>query len=211
MVQKSEFTIEGLREYNRSSAVRWIISHCWEHRLFFALGLVGFFSAYIAFSLQRLLFGVGADVIINGGEAAAVIGVGLAVLFTAAWDGIGSLIGSLSMVMLATRVERDSRHELYISLLGKSQTFHDQQRVGDIMARATEDVRQLNFLVQPGIMFIFDMVPGFRRADLLHRHDQPGIALGARLICPKLPGCRPALYPSLAAGGHAPAHAIWRT
>ena len=161
MGQKSEFTIEGLREYNRSSAVRWIISHCWEHRLFFALGLVGFFSAYIAFSLQRLLFGVGADVIINGGEAAAVIGVGLAVLFTAAWDGIGSLIGSMSMVMLATRVERDSRHELYISLLGKSQTFHDQQRVGDIMARATEDVRQLNFLVQPGIMFIFDMVLGF--------------------------------------------------
>ena len=90
-----------------------------------------------------------------------VIGVSLAVLLTTVWDGIGSLIGSMSMVMLATRVERDSRHELYTSLLGKSQTFHDQQRVGDIMARATDDVRQLNFLIQPGIMFIFDMVLGF--------------------------------------------------
>ncbi len=161
MVHKSEFTIEGLREYNRSSAVRWILSHCWEHKKFFALGLIGFLSGYIAFSMARRLFGVGAEVIIEGGEAGAVIAVSLAVLLTSVWDGLGSLMGSLSMVMLATRIERDSRHELYTSLLGKSQTFHDQQRVGDIMARATDDVRQLNFLIQPGIMFIFDMVLGF--------------------------------------------------
>ncbi len=161
MAQKSEFTIAGSREYDRSSAVRWIISHCWEHKLFFGLGLVGFLSAYIAFSMARRLFGVGAEIIIDGGDAGAVIAVSLGVLLTTVWDGLGSLIGSLSMVMLSTRVERDSRHELYTSLLGKSQTFHDQQRVGDIMARATDDVRQLNFLIQPGIMFIFDMVLGF--------------------------------------------------
>ncbi len=161
MVHKSEFTIEGLREYNRSSATRWIISHCWEHKKFFALGLLGFLSGYIAFSMARRLFGVGAEIILDSGEAGAVIAVSLAVLLTSVWDGLGSLMGSLSMVMLATRIERDSRHELYTSLLGKSQTFHDQQRVGDIMARATDDVRQLNFLIQPGIMFIFDMVLGF--------------------------------------------------
>jgi len=50
---------------------------------------------------------------------------------------------------LANRLERDTREELYASLLGKSQTFHDQQRVGDIMARATDDVRQLNFTISP--------------------------------------------------------------
>ena len=161
LVHKSEFTIEGLREYNRSSATRWIIAHCWEHKLFLGIGVIGFLSGYIAFSMARRLFGTGAEVIIEGGEAGAVIAVSLAVLLTSVWDGVGSLIGSLSMVMLSTRVERDSRHELYTSLLGKSQTFHDQQRVGDIMARATDDVRQLNFLIQPGIMFIFDMVLGF--------------------------------------------------
>ena len=161
MVQKSEFTIEGLREYNRTGAVRWILSHIWEHRLYIVLGLAGFLSAYFSFSMARVLFGKGAELILEGGDMAAVIAVSLGVLFTTVWDGIGSLIGSLSMVILSTRVERDSRHELYASLLGKSQTFHDQQRVGDIMARATDDVRQLNFLIQPGVMFIFDMVLGF--------------------------------------------------
>ncbi len=161
MAHKSEFSIEGLREYNRSSAVRWIISHCWEHKLYFIVGLLGFTSTYIAFSAARVLFGKGAALIIEGGDARAVIVVSLAVLIASVSDGIFSLIGSMSMVILSTRVERDSRHELYASLLGKSQTFHDQQRVGDVMARATDDVRQLHFVIHPGIMFIFDMVLGF--------------------------------------------------
>ena len=50
---------------------------------------------------------------------------------------------------LAQRVERDARDELYVSLLGKSQTFHGRQRIGDIMARATNDVRIAQLHVQP--------------------------------------------------------------
>ena len=44
-------------------------------------------------------------------------------------------------------MEKDTRSELYLNLLGKSQSFHDEQRLGDILARATNDVRQLNFLI----------------------------------------------------------------
>ena len=56
---KSEFTIGGLREYNRTGPIRWIISHAWEHKLYFFGGLFGFLSGYIAFSLARVLFGEG--------------------------------------------------------------------------------------------------------------------------------------------------------
>src|SRR6185437_14935467 len=78
---------------------------------------------------------------------------------------------------LAQRMERDSRDELYLSLLGKSQTFHNRQRVGDIMARANNDVRQLNALMNPGVSLILSdsflglVVPiifiGFLRPQLL--------------------------------------------
>ena len=43
-----------------------------------------------------------------------------------------------------------------LNLLGKSQTFHGRQRVGDVMARATNDVRSLNYMVSPGLMLITD-------------------------------------------------------
>ena len=95
MAHKSEFSVEGLREYNRSSAARWIMSHCWEHKTYFLLGLLGFASTYIAFSTARVLFGKGAELIIEGGDAQAVIAVSLAVLIASVSDGIFSLIGSL--------------------------------------------------------------------------------------------------------------------
>jgi ATP-binding cassette subfamily B protein len=47
-----------------------------------------------------------------------------------------------------------------VSLLGKSQTFHGRQRIGDIMARATNDVRMLNFMFSPGLMLITDSLMG---------------------------------------------------
>ncbi|MCP5096038.1 MAG: ABC transporter ATP-binding protein, partial [Chloroflexi bacterium] len=59
---------------------------------------------------------------------------------------------------LAQLIERNSRDELYVSLLGKSQTFHGRQRIGDVMARATNDVRMLNIMFSPGVMLIADTV-----------------------------------------------------
>ncbi|WP_455463454.1 ABC transporter ATP-binding protein, partial [Candidatus Hodarchaeum mangrovi] len=58
------------------------------------------------------------------------------------------------------RMERDTRHEFYSNLLGKSQSFHDRQQIGDIMARTTNDVRMLNFLVSPAISLIFESFTG---------------------------------------------------
>ncbi|MBN8618772.1 MAG: ABC transporter ATP-binding protein, partial [Anaerolineae bacterium] len=46
------------------------------------------------------------------------------------------------------------RDELYASLLGKSMAFHDSQPVGEIMARVTNDVRELNLMMNPGLNLI---------------------------------------------------------
>lgn len=161
MAQKSEFRVVGEYEYNRQSPVRWMLSHAWRHRIYLLGGFLGFLVGYSSFSYARLLIGDAADAIINKADMWAVITISAITTGFLVLDGLGSLIGSLSLETLANRLERDARHELYSSLLGKSQTFHDQQRVGDIMARATDDVRQLNFTISPGVIFIFDMVMGF--------------------------------------------------
>jgi len=56
--------------------------------------------------------------------------------------------------LIGQRVERDIRHELYTSLLGKSMTFHSLQSIGETMARATNDVREVNFLFSPGLNLV---------------------------------------------------------
>ena len=56
--------------------------------------------------------------------------------------------------LIGQRVERDIRDELYSSLLGKSMTFHSLQSVGDTMARATNDVREINLMFNPGVNLV---------------------------------------------------------
>ena len=68
--------------------------------------------------------------------------------------------------LLAQRMERQVRDELYLSLLGKSMTFHNLQPVGDTMARTTNDVREVNYMFSPGVnlvvgSFIFLLMPIF--------------------------------------------------
>ncbi|MHA1886281.1 MAG: ABC transporter transmembrane domain-containing protein, partial [Promethearchaeota archaeon] len=66
------------------------------------------------------------------------------------------LINFLIRETIAQRMERDCRKEFYANLLGKSQSFHEQQQIGDLMARVTDDVRMLNFLISPAISLIFE-------------------------------------------------------
>ena len=78
---------------------------------------------------------------------------------------------------MAQRVERDGRDELYVSLLGKSQTFHNRQRIGDIMARANNDVRMPNLLLSPGLMPITDSLVGMVATFVLISQIDPLLLL----------------------------------
>ncbi|MCB0151794.1 MAG: ABC transporter ATP-binding protein, partial [Caldilineaceae bacterium] len=56
--------------------------------------------------------------------------------------------------VLGQRLERDSRRELYGELLGKSMGFHDMNATGEVMARATNDVRELALMMAPGLNLV---------------------------------------------------------
>jgi ATP-binding cassette subfamily B protein len=61
---------------------------------------------------------------------------------------------NFSSAVLGERLERDMRQEFYVDLLGKSMTFHDMRPVGDTMARATNDVHEINLMLNPGINLV---------------------------------------------------------
>jgi ATP-binding cassette, subfamily B, bacterial len=109
-----------------------------------------------SYSITAVLVGQAFDAVAGGGGAAALIPAAVAVLVARLLYGGLDFVNSFSIQYLAQLVERDAREELYTSLLGKSQTFHSRQRVGDIMARATNDVQQLNPMLSPGLSLIFE-------------------------------------------------------
>jgi ATP-binding cassette subfamily B protein len=157
VLTKREFRLENEYRYNRSGPVRWIISHMLRHPFFPLLMLLGGLLSNWAFGSRQMLIGDAFTLITTPGwDVSALISVALSVLLASIGQGFGGLLRNFSVEFLAQHIERDAREELYVSLLGKSQTFHGRQRIGDIMARATNDVRQLNFMFSPGVMLIVD-------------------------------------------------------
>lgn len=68
--------------------------------------------------------------------------------------GVLQLGRNFGAELLAQKMERAVRDELYLSLLAKSMTFHNLQPVGDTMARTTNDVREVNYMFSPGINLV---------------------------------------------------------
>src|SRR5262245_2407902 len=102
-------------------------------------------------SLSAVLVGRAFDTVNNGEGVAALTLAALLIVASSLGFGLFDFVNSLAIRFLAQRVERDARDELYLSLLSKSQTFHGQQRVGDLMARVTNDVQQVNQFVFPAL------------------------------------------------------------
>lgn len=157
---KSEFTVENAYRYNVQGPVRWIISHIWRYKWLFIGSLLFSIVDFLAYSQGPVLVGRAAEIILNPDRSAELLTISLLVLGALIISSLAFWSNSLLIETSAQRMEADARHELYIALLGKSQTFHDRQRVGDIMARATDDVRQLNGMISPGLRFIYETVIG---------------------------------------------------
>ena len=138
--------------YNRSSPVRWIISHLLRYKLSIVTFLLASVIGQVLFLRIQILIGKAFDDVLRGQDALAQLQHAVAMLFLiAVIFGALDLLGRYSSEFLAKRLERDIRAELFLSLLSKSQTFHNRQRVGDLMARASGDIQQISGMIVPGI------------------------------------------------------------
>ncbi|NJN83344.1 MAG: ABC transporter ATP-binding protein [Caldilineaceae bacterium] len=156
-----EFSVADEHTYNRSSPLRWILSHLLRYKLFLASFGIAALLTNLFFSAVPWLVGQAFDLVLQPDpDTRRLLWLSLAVLALVLVRGVIDLTNSFSIEILGQRLERDTRDELYISLLGKSQTFHNRQRVGDIMARAANDVRQLNPMMNPGVALITESIMG---------------------------------------------------
>ncbi|MGB1252972.1 MAG: ABC transporter ATP-binding protein [Candidatus Promineifilaceae bacterium] len=157
-MSKQEFHVSGSYSYNQSSPVRWIVSHIVRHGHFFAVYILGVLIAQGCNTFVPVLTGRAFDTVTAGGSdtLATLTTIALGILAMVFVRGAADVGGQYAMEVVAKRLERDARDELYLNLLGKSQTWHNQQRVGDLMARANNDVRELNGMMMPGFSLMFD-------------------------------------------------------
>ncbi len=160
MPEKTEFRVENAHSYDRRGPVRWVLSHIVRYKLFGLLMLGCYTLAWFVYAGAPVMIGRAAEEIARPTAPNGLLLIALGILALLITDGLSMLTGTMAGEHVAARVTADARAELYASLLGKSQAFHDRQRVGDIMARATDDVAQLGSLIVPGVSLSFEMIMG---------------------------------------------------
>ena len=135
----------------------WIFSHIlFKSNKFYVIivlfttiltsNLTSIISVLISYLINDLFFGI----------TSSLVYYTIIILLLSIFSPILRMISFALREIIAHRMERDCRREFYSNLLGKSQSFHEQIQIGELMALATNDVRMLNFLISPGISLIFE-------------------------------------------------------
>ncbi len=151
----AEFVLPQARIPDRRSPLRWILSHVVRHWWIVIVAVLGAIGNAALASAVPVLVGMAFNVILADPPDLSRLGqIALLIVGSQMLRGILQLGRNFGAELIGQRLERDIRDELYASLLGKSMTFHKDQPVGDTMARATNDVREINLMFSPGINLV---------------------------------------------------------
>ncbi len=151
----SEFAVNTPWVSDQSTIIRWISSHLRRHIWLLLAMFVGAFGNAALAAVVPVLVGIAFNAVLADPVDIRLIGLAaLGIIVSQTVRAVLQLGRNFSSAVVGERLEKDMRQELYISLLGKSMTFHDLQPVGDTMARATNDVHELNLMMYPGINLV---------------------------------------------------------
>ena len=140
---------------DRTSAVRWIWSHARRHWWIIVMMVVGAVGNAALAAVVPVLTGDAFNAMLEPvPDTSVLLPLALTIGITQVIRGALQLGRNFGAELLAQKLERSVRDELYLSLLGKSMTFHNLQPVGDTMARSTNDVREVNYMFSPGINLV---------------------------------------------------------
>ncbi len=153
----TEFSLKTKYKTNQKSPIMWILSHTIRQWHWLLLAVLGAVSNAALASFVPIYIGRAFNEVIKQNPSIQIIGnFALIIGISQIIRGFLQFARNYGFEIIAQNIEKFVRQELYVNLLGKSMTFHNLQSVGDLMARATNDVREVNYMFSPG----FNLVVG---------------------------------------------------
>lgn len=151
----AEFTLPERFRTDRRGPGRWLFSHFMRYWPLGLMLLAGAASNGGLAAVVPVVIGQAFDAIVRETPRVDLLpGFVWTIVISQVVRSVLQFGRNFSAEWLGQLFERNIREELYISLLGKSMTFHSLQPVGDTMARATNDVREINMMFNPGLNLV---------------------------------------------------------
>lgn len=151
----SEFSVQRTWTSDRRSPLRWLGSHVRRNWVW----IIGTFAGALANAglagVAPMLTGRAFDVLqANASDIQGLLQIAFLIAGSQVVRGLTQIGRNFSSEVIGQRIERDARDEIYASLMGKSMSFHDSHPTGDLMARAANDVREINLMFNPGLNLV---------------------------------------------------------
>jgi len=180
----AEFTLSTQRQFRRSTPARWLVQHVLPYWYLVLMMLVGAFGNAALAAVVPVYIGRAFSVALAHAPDAAqqMLSLAVFVALSQVVRGVLQLGRNFGAELIGQNLERDIRDELYLSLLGKSMTFHSLQPVGDTMARAINDVREVNLMFSPGVNLVIGSANFLLMPFLLAPRYHPALMLTPALF-----------------------------
>lgn len=140
---------------------QWILRHVAPYKGYAIIYVAGALLWQLASSAVPWVTGKSVDIIVsNPSNGSAFISSVLLLLVIVITRGIVGIGTTYALENIGNGVERDTRNEIYRSVVLQQLNSFDTWKIGDVMARSANDTRQINALFQPGVEFLFIAVYG---------------------------------------------------
>ncbi len=151
----AEFTLPERYRTNRRGPIPWLLSRLFHYWPIVLLLVFGAITNGALATVVPVTIGNAFEAILQTPPRVDLLwGFVWLILISQMLRSVLQFARNFGAEWLGQLFERDIREELYVSLLGKSMTFHSLQSVGDTMARATNDVREVNLMFNPGLNLV---------------------------------------------------------
>ena len=165
--------------------LKWYLSHLIKKRIIFIFVLSGITFHMLIRLVVPFLFGVIVEDL-SKGVLANIQYYALLLLLSGLIANFGDLIMSAGNEILAQSVEMSTRIEFFNSMTKKTMAFHDEAKVGTLMALVSNDIRMMNLTVSPGLRILLEPVVASSGVILLSFLIHPLIGLLLLLSMPVL-------------------------
>nr|WP_297935810.1 ABC transporter ATP-binding protein [uncultured Lachnoclostridium sp.] len=145
------------KKFNTKSNIRWLTSHIFQYPVITIIFItVVFLSIYYQNNVS-IYIGKIFDAVSSRDRQE--VGRCLFLLFlVSVGQGLLDLFSSYSILALRLNVEKDTRQEIYEDLLQKDQSIYDETSTGNIMALATNEIRNISIMFQPGFLITYKSI-----------------------------------------------------
>lgn len=142
-----------------------------------------------AFSLIKpLIVGSAVDVLSNASSREFLIQYGILFVSAAAIEGGFLYLQRRVLIATSRRIEYDMRNDFYAHLQSLPVRFYQDQRTGDLMSRATNDLSSVRMLIGPGVMHSLSSLLVVAGAFVMMMRIDARMALMASISVPLIAG-----------------------